>query len=110
MLFFIEFWERFGFYGLQAVLAMFFVKALNMADAQSFIVFGAFSAMVYGYVSIGGYIGDKVLGNQRMYYNVYAAEGGKASQCLACGQCESVCPQHLPIIENLVKVAETFEK
>ena len=65
MLFFIEFWERFGYYGLQAVLAMFFVKALNMADAQSFIVFGAFSAMVYGYVSIGGYIGDKVLGTQR---------------------------------------------
>jgi POT family proton-dependent oligopeptide transporter len=48
-----------------AVLAMFFVKALNMGDAQSFIVFGAFSAMVYGYVSIGGYIGDKVLGTQR---------------------------------------------
>ena len=65
MLFFIEFWERFGYYGLQAVLAMFFVKALNMGDAQSFIVFGAFSAMVYGYVSIGGYIGDKVLGTQR---------------------------------------------
>ena len=61
MLFFIEFWERFGFYGLQAVLAMFFVKALAMDDAQSFVVFGAFSAMVYGYVSIGGYIGDKVL-------------------------------------------------
>lgn len=65
MLFFIEFWERFGYYGLQAVLAMFFVKALNMDDAQSFVVFGAFSAMVYGYVSIGGYIGDKVLGTQR---------------------------------------------
>ena len=65
MLFFIEFWERFGYYGLQAVLAMFFVKALNMGDAQSFVVFGAFSAMVYGYVSIGGYIGDKVLGTQR---------------------------------------------
>lgn len=54
--------------------------------------------------------GQKVLGNQRMYYNVYAEEGGKASQCLGCGQCEGVCPQHLPIIDNLVKVAETFEQ
>ncbi len=65
MLFFLEFWERFGYYGLQAVLASFFVKSLGMSDAESFVVFGAFSAMVYGYVSIGGYIGDKVLGTQR---------------------------------------------
>ncbi len=65
MLFFLEFWERFGYYGLQAVLASFFVKSLGMEDAESFVVFGAFSAMVYGYVSIGGYLGDKVLGTQR---------------------------------------------
>ena len=65
MLFFLEFWERFGYYGLQAVLASFFVKSLGMDDAESFIVFGAFSAMVYGYVALGGYIGDKVLGTQR---------------------------------------------
>ena len=65
MLFFLEFWERFGFYGLQAVLAGFFVKSLGMEDAESFVVFGAFSAMVYGYVSIGGFLGDKVLGTQR---------------------------------------------
>ncbi len=65
MLFFLEFWERFGYYGLQAVLAAFFVRQLGMEDADSFVVFGAFSAMTYGYVSIGGYIGDKVLGTQR---------------------------------------------
>ena len=65
MLFFLEFWERFGYYGLQAVLASFFVKSLGMEDAESFVVFGAFSAMVYGYVALGGYIGDKVLGTQR---------------------------------------------
>ena len=33
MLFFLEFWERFGYYGLQAVLASFFVRSLGMADA-----------------------------------------------------------------------------
>lgn len=65
MIFFLELWERFGYYGLQAVLASFFVKSLGMSDAESFTIFGAFSAMVYGFVAIGGYIGDKVLGTQR---------------------------------------------
>ena len=34
---------------------------------------------------------------------------GLASQCIQCGQCEAACPQHLPIIELLQKVAETLE-
>lgn len=65
MIFFLELWERFGYYGLQAVLATFFVKSLGMSDAESFTIFGAFSAMVYGFVAIGGFIGDKVLGTKR---------------------------------------------
>ncbi|MCD8021215.1 MAG: aldo/keto reductase [Clostridiales bacterium] len=42
-------------------------------------------------------------------YNELTKEFGKASDCVACGQCEAICPQHLPIIENLKKVAEDFE-
>ncbi len=34
---------------------------------------------------------------------------GKAGDCLECGQCEGVCPQHIPVIENLKKVASHFE-
>ena len=43
-------------------------------------------------------------------YKELTAENGKASACIRCGQCEGVCPQHLPIRELLVKVAEVFEK
>ena len=34
---------------------------------------------------------------------------GKASDCVACGQCEGVCPQHLPIIDLMKAVSGHFE-
>ena len=36
-------------------------------------------------------------------YNIVTQGKGKASQCVACGQCEGACPQHLPIISLLEK-------
>ena len=46
---------------------------------------------------------------QREYYERTAMTFGKASDCIACGQCEAICPQHLPIIKDLEMVAEYFE-
>lgn len=49
--------------------------------------------------------------NADYYYNaVYALPGHKASDCVKCGKCESVCPQHLPIRQLLEDVAKEFEK
>ncbi len=45
------------------------------------------------------------------YYNsVHTSEGRKASDCIQCGLCEKVCPQHLPIRNLLVEVAKEFEQ
>lgn len=49
--------------------------------------------------------------NADYYYNeVHTRRGGKASDCIKCGQCESACPQHLPIRDLLEDVAKEFEK
>jgi predicted aldo/keto reductase-like oxidoreductase len=50
--------------------------------------------------------------NTNFYYDcVLTGSGrGKASECIQCGKCEKVCPQHLPIRELLQNVAKTFEK
>ena len=39
-------------------------------------------------------------------YTIVTTGKGKANECVACGQCESVCPQHLPIISLLEKCRE----
>lgn len=65
MIFFVELWERFGYYGVQGVLAVFFVKQLGFSQEQAFVTFGAFAALVYGLISIGGYVGDHLLGTKR---------------------------------------------
>ena len=48
--------------------------------------------------------------NAGYYYNVHTQNGhGKASDCIKCGKCENICPQHLEIRKLLTKVSETFE-
>ncbi len=66
MIFFVELWERSGYGpGVQGVLAVFFVKQLGFSQEQAFVTFGAFAALVYGLISIGGYVGDHLLGTKR---------------------------------------------
>ena len=43
-------------------------------------------------------------------YDRQTRDGGKAQDCLQCGQCEAECPQHLGIIELLAECSSVFDK
>lgn len=44
-----------------------------------------------------------------MYYERAVFDHAKASECIKCGKCESICPQHIKIRENLEKFAVIYE-
>ncbi len=48
--------------------------------------------------------------NSSFYYHVMTKTSSKASECIKCGACERICPQHLNIRELLEEVAKEFEK
>ena len=49
------------------------------------------------------------LNSAKRSYGFATRKGGKASDCIACGQCESVCPQSIAIIEELKNAASILE-
>ncbi|SAL44482.1 amino acid/peptide transporter [Caballeronia concitans] len=63
--FLIEMWERFGYYGMAALLVLFMIDKIGFADDYANLTWGAFTALVFSAPSIGGWIGDKILGARR---------------------------------------------
>ena len=46
----------------------------------------------------------------KAFYGGVIGQGhGRASDCIACGQCEGVCPQHLPIIDLLKEASAKLD-
>ncbi len=43
-------------------------------------------------------------------YGALTRKFGKASDCIECGQCEGMCPQHLTIMDFLKDVAKHYER
>lgn len=63
--FLVELWERFGYYGMAALLVLFMVGKLGFEDGRANLTWGAFSALAFASPAIGGWIGDRVLGARR---------------------------------------------
>ncbi len=67
-LFFSEMWERFSFYGMRGMLAVFMVSQLNMDETTANLQYGATQAWVYAFTFIGGLFADKILGFRKSLF------------------------------------------
>lgn len=65
VIFMLEIWERFGFYTVQGILVLYFVRSIGFSHHDAYVTFGTFCALIYGMVPLGGYLGDKLLGTKR---------------------------------------------
>jgi len=64
-IFFTEMWERVGFYTLMAILVLYMDKVLGWSDARKGDFYGIFLALCYFVPLLGGWLGDKVVGQIR---------------------------------------------
>ncbi len=65
VLFTTEMWERFSYYGMRALLALYMVKALIMSKETSSLIYGNYTSLVYLTPLLGGYVADRYWGNRR---------------------------------------------
>ena len=63
--FLIEMWERFGYYGMQALIIYYMVQRLGFDDDRANLTWSAAAALIYVAPAIGGWVGDKILGTRR---------------------------------------------
>ncbi len=64
-LFTTEMWERFGYYGMRAILTLYLAKHFLFNDSTSTGIYGGFTALVYLTPLIGGLMADRYLGSKR---------------------------------------------
>jgi proton-dependent oligopeptide transporter, POT family len=65
VLFFTEMWERFSYYGMRAILALYMIKALLYQEAFASSIYGYYTGLVYLTPLLGGYVADRYWGNRR---------------------------------------------
>jgi POT family proton-dependent oligopeptide transporter len=65
LLFLVEMWERFSYYGMRALLVLYLVNALKWDTARATNLYGTYTSLAYLTPLFGGYLADRLLGTRR---------------------------------------------
>lgn len=65
LLFVVEMWERFSYYGMRALLVLYLVHHLKWSDGDASRLYGMYTGLVYLTPLIGGYLADAFIGTRR---------------------------------------------
>ncbi|MDB4649427.1 peptide MFS transporter [Crocinitomicaceae bacterium] len=65
LLFTVEMWERFSYYGMRAIFILYLTKALLMDTEAAGSIYGIYTSLVYATPLLGGFIADRYWGNRR---------------------------------------------
>lgn len=65
LLFTVEMWERFSYYGMRAIFILYLTKALLIDAKAAGGIFGTYTSLVYLTPLLGGFIADRYWGNRR---------------------------------------------
>lgn len=64
VLFLTEMCERYGFYIAQSMLVLYMIEHFNFSDADAYMILGQFTAMLFLFPVIGGWVADQILGSR----------------------------------------------
>ena len=65
LLFCVEMWERFSYYGMRALIVLYMVQNLMYSTQKAGNIYGFYTGLVYLTPLIGGYLADRYLGQRR---------------------------------------------
>lgn len=60
-----EMWERFSYYGMRGLLALYLIQHFLFSDTEANLIYGGYIALVYIMSMVGGILSDKYLGQRK---------------------------------------------
>ena len=65
VLFFVEMWERFCYYGMRSILIYYMIKQLMFAQERASYIYGLYTSAAYFFPFFGGILADRILGQKK---------------------------------------------